>query len=147
MYKKDLISCQHFNEKIPHILVIDGKKKKNIIYDVVLEDVKIVEDRILEIGTHFINKYEQILKMKDMAEIVDRCGMLSELYELELEYLYEKFNLIESYYYIYENTVEPLNAHKVAKIIIEIMYDQPKIDLTADYFANSYIMIIESLRK
>jgi hypothetical protein len=36
---------------------MDGKKKKYIIYDIALDDLKLIENRILEIGTHFINKY------------------------------------------------------------------------------------------
>jgi len=57
LYKKDKVECRFYKESIPHILVLDGKRKKNIIYDIALEDLKVVENRILEIGTHFINKF------------------------------------------------------------------------------------------
>lgn len=142
LYKKDKIQRHFFHESIPHLLVIDGKRKKNILYDIALEDLKLVESRILEIGTHFINKYERIIKMKQLPELVDRMGILSDLFELQEQFLYEKFNLIENYYYLYENTAEPLNAHKIGKIIMEIMYEQPKIDLNSEYFRNSYEILI-----
>ena len=100
-------------------MVADGKKRKNkILYDIVLEDLKLVEDRIIEYGTIFINRYERLIKMKGMPELVDRMTLIAQMFELELEYLYEKFKLIESYYYIYDNTIEPLNAHKIGKLIV-----------------------------
>ena len=126
MYKKDVIRRESYGEKIPHLLVSDGRKRKNnIIYDIVLEDLKLVEERILEIGTHFINRYERLIKIRSLPELADRVCILSELFDLELEFIFEKFNLIEKYYYIYENTVEPLHAHKIAKIIIELIYQKP----------------------
>lgn len=48
-------------------MVADGKKRKNkILYEIVLEDLKLVEDRIMEYGTVFINRYERLIKMKGM---------------------------------------------------------------------------------
>lgn len=78
---------------------------------------------------------------------MDRTALLAEIFDLEVSYLYEKFALIESYYYLYENTTEPLNAHKIAKSIIKIIYEQPKIDFNSDYFKTSYLLIIDALRK
>ena len=43
LYKKDIVEKEFFDEEIPHVMVLDGKKPKNkIIYDVVLEDLKLV---------------------------------------------------------------------------------------------------------
>ena len=67
--------------------------------------------------------------MKKMPELVDRMAVVSTLFSLELKYSYEKFKLLENYYLIYENTTEPLNAHKIGKLIVELMYKKPKIDL------------------
>lgn len=64
LYKKDRVERQFYNEAVPHILVVDGHKKKNILYAIALEDIKLVETRIMETGSHFISKYERILKMK-----------------------------------------------------------------------------------
>ena len=48
MYKKDVIKREYYGQKIPHLLISDGRKRKNnIIYDIVLEDLKLIEDRIL----------------------------------------------------------------------------------------------------
>lgn len=49
------------------MLVIDGKKKKPIIYDIALEDLKIIEDRIINIGSNFVNRYERIIKIKNLS--------------------------------------------------------------------------------
>lgn len=124
------------------MLVIDGKKKKPIIYDIALEDLKLIEDRILNIGSNYINRYERIIKIKSMQEIVDRVTLLSDLFELEEKYMFEKFNLIEAYYYLYENTTEALNAHKIGKVIIDLIYEQPEVDLQMPYFRNSYLAMI-----
>jgi hypothetical protein len=35
---------------------------------------------------------------------VDRVELLAQIYELELRFQFEKFKLIEAYYYLYENT-------------------------------------------
>lgn len=43
LYFKDKVLRNSYNEEIPHLLVIDGKKKKNILYDVALVDLKQVE--------------------------------------------------------------------------------------------------------
>lgn len=48
------------------MLVVDGKKKKPIIYDIALEDLKLIEDRILNTGSNYINRYERIIKIKNM---------------------------------------------------------------------------------
>ena len=40
------------------------------------------------------------------------------MYQLELVYQFEKLNLIEAYYYVYENTKEPLQAYKLSRIIV-----------------------------
>jgi hypothetical protein len=54
--------------------------------------------------TNFINRYERYIKIKSLDEIVDRVDILFRMYELELQYQFEKLKLIEAYYYIYENT-------------------------------------------
>lgn len=132
IYKKDIVSRQHYGKEIPHLLVSDGQKKKNqVMYEIALEDLKLVEKRILEVGTHFINRYERLIKIRSLPELADRMKVISELFEFELKYLYQKFNLIEKYYYIYENTTEPLHAHKVAKLIVSLVYARPEIDLSA----------------
>ena len=67
MYKKDFVEKQFYGQDIPHVMVADGKKRKNkILYEIVLEDLKLVEDRIMEYGTVFINRYERLIKMKGM---------------------------------------------------------------------------------
>lgn len=87
LYKKDIVMRKQYGEKIPHFLVADGKRRKNnIIYDTVMDDLSLIEDRLIDTGTHYINYYERIVKMKDLGEIVDRSAVLEELYELQLEY-------------------------------------------------------------
>lgn len=47
-----------------------------------MDDLSLIEDRLIDTGTHYINYYERIVKMKDLGEIVDRSAVLEELYEL-----------------------------------------------------------------
>ena len=59
----------------------DGKKKKNkIMYEIVLEDLKLVEDRILENSTIYINRYERLIKIRKMPELVDRMVVITEMF-------------------------------------------------------------------
>jgi hypothetical protein len=39
LYKKDKVERNFYDEPIPHIFVIDGKRKKSILYDVAQKDL------------------------------------------------------------------------------------------------------------
>lgn len=77
LYKRDKVTREHFGEDIPHFLVQDGKRsKKKVLYKSVLDDLLLIEDRIMETGTHYINFYERVIKMRGLGEVVDRIGVL-----------------------------------------------------------------------
>ena len=64
LYHKDLVIRKFYGDKIPHFLVSDGKRKKNnIFYERALNDLILVEDRLIEVGTHYLNYYERIAKI------------------------------------------------------------------------------------
>jgi hypothetical protein len=49
-------------------LVSYGKRKKTkIIYEVVLDDIKSIEERIAQNLTIFINRYERYVKVKQLS--------------------------------------------------------------------------------
>ena len=99
------MSCHHFGEIIPHVLVSNGRRlKQRVLYEIAETDTEEAEDRMLQTCTRVINRYERYLKLKGRDELVDRVELLVLAYELEVEYQYEKFRLIEAYYQIYHNT-------------------------------------------
>lgn len=139
LYKKDRVTCHYFGETIPHVLVSHGRRLKNkILYEVANEDMTELEQRIIDNCTYFINRYERYVKIKSLEELVDRVDLLATVYELELLYQYEKFKLIEAYYYIYENTKEPLQAYKISRTIVKLIHRAPDIDREETSFAYSY---------
>lgn len=141
------MSCHFFGEDIPHVLVSHGKRLKNkILYEVANDDMEQLERRILQHCTYFINRYERYIKIKSLDEIVDRVELLTHIYELELQFQYEKFKLIEAYYYLYENTKEPIQAYKLSRLIVQLIYKEPTIDLEETSFAYAYELSIEALR-
>jgi hypothetical protein len=83
------VICEHYGEEIPHVLVCYGKKiKQKIMYDVVEKDLDLIEKRMLEVSTSFINRYERYVRLKSLSEIVDRVELLNRIYELELKYCF-----------------------------------------------------------
>ena len=49
-------------------MILNGKKKKNkILYGIVLDnDIKILEERILNYSTSVINQFERYIKIKNL---------------------------------------------------------------------------------
>jgi hypothetical protein len=148
LYRKDRVSCHFFGEEIPHVLVSHGRRLKNkILYEAANEDMEHLERRILEHCTHFINRYERYIKIKSLDDIVDRVELLALIYELELHFQHEKFRLIEAYYYLYENTKEPLQAYKLSRTIVQLIYKEPEVDLEETSFAYAYELSTDALRQ
>ena len=84
---KDKVKFQYFGEKIPHIIVSNGQRLKNkVLYEVALNDIEEIEERILHNCTMLINRYERFIKIKGLDEIVDRVELLKNVYQFELEY-------------------------------------------------------------
>lgn len=130
------------------MVVSNGRRlKQKILYEIVNDDIEEVEERIMASCTNFINRYERYLKVKSLDEIVDRVELLFQIYALELEYQFEKLKLIEAYYYVYENTKEPLQAFKISKVIVNLIYKQPNIDLEETSFKHAYALNIEAIRE
>lgn len=62
-----------------------------------------------------------------------------------MQFQYEKFKLIEAYYYLYENTKEPIQAYKLSHTIVQLIYKTPEIDLEETSFAYAYQLSIDAL--
>ena len=148
LFKKDRVSCHFFGEEIPHVLVSHGRRLKNkILYEVANADMARLDQRLLDNCTYFINRYERYVKLKSLEELVDRVELLAAVYEHELLYQYEKFKLVEAYYYIYENTKEPLQAFKVSRTIVALILRAPEVDREEASFAHAYELATEALRE
>lgn len=132
---------------MPHVLVSSGRRlKQKVLYEPALQDLEQVESRLLATATSYINRYERYLKVKSLDELVDRMELLTRLYGLELQYQWEKFQLVEAYYYAYENTKEPLQAYKLSRTILALILKPPAVDLSQTSFEQSYRMNIEALK-
>jgi hypothetical protein len=146
LYKKDRVLFEHFGEKIPHVLVSNGQRPKHrVLYEEALQDIEAVEERLMRHCTVFINRYERFLRVRSLPELVDRVELLAQMYQLELEYQFEKLTLIENYYYLYENAKEPLQAYTISANIVKLIHQEPALDLEEPSFVHAYRLSIDAL--
>jgi hypothetical protein len=78
---------------------------------------------------------------------VDRVELLAQVYELELQYQWEKFRLIEAYYFAYENTREPIQAYKLSRTIVQLIDKHAEVDPEETSFTLAYELATEALRE
>jgi hypothetical protein len=63
-------------------MVVSFDMDNYLLYDVTLKDLKELEARLLDTASKFINNFEGYLKIKSVESLVDRHGLLSDLFEL-----------------------------------------------------------------
>eukprot|EP00698_Gefionella_okellyi_P023644 TRINITY_DN8133_c0_g1_i2.p1 TRINITY_DN8133_c0_g1~~TRINITY_DN8133_c0_g1_i2.p1 ORF type:complete len:2292 (-),score=619.73 TRINITY_DN8133_c0_g1_i2:5038-11871(-) len=114
-----------------------------IVYNAALDDMKQLEDEILRLGTHYINKIEQ--RTGGDKEAPDRVQMLVDAFESEMLYQEAKRKVVDCYLESYEHVCDPDNMARLATIINELLALRPRFDLTADYFMQSYASEIVSM--
>ena len=98
----------HFtNDKVLHVV---DDFRVNVLYDVALEDMKLLEEQLLRIGPHYITEHEVFSAMQGRFArmTIDRAAMCERLLELEADYYYEKVKLTQALLDIYENVCDPL---------------------------------------
>uniref|UniRef100_A0A7S4NV28 Uncharacterized protein n=1 Tax=Guillardia theta TaxID=55529 RepID=A0A7S4NV28_GUITH len=106
-----------------------------ILYDVVVEDLKIVQDRMIRIGQHYLKLFETKFKEKGVP---DRVSLLEDLYQSEATY-YESLKLVvDVYLESYEHCVDKDSQARMAQTIMDVMARRPLLDLDVPYMVESY---------
>ncbi|XP_042292989.1 uncharacterized protein si:ch73-242m19.1 isoform X2 [Thunnus maccoyii] len=122
-----------------------------IVYDAALRDLEELENELLLVGSHFIqrNKTKQTGTAErastSTADIrfwagtdVDRVAVLLDLWTCETEFLESKIQLLNCYYEAYQHTAGTEERFALAGVITDIMHSRPHLDLDQDYFVQVY---------
>ena len=134
--------------RVDHIEV-DGKNKEvyvrddygiYIMYECVLQDMKDLEEEMLRIGSFYLNKHESLVNTENTKPypLIDRISLLEDVLQLELDFQFEKVQLIQCYMEAYEHISDPLEAQRLITVITDLMGKRPRLNLEASYFRDAY---------
>ena len=112
-----------------------------VMYEPTLEDMRILEEEMLQIGSHFIQKYEQ-----EGGLLVDRDEVIKCILQKENEYYRGKMELVEEYMCIYEHLTSPYHQYQLIQIITDTMAARPRLNLEASFPTAAYNLEIDLLR-
>ncbi|XP_049452775.1 uncharacterized protein si:ch73-242m19.1 isoform X1 [Epinephelus fuscoguttatus] len=125
-----------------------------IVYDAALKDLKELEDKLLLVGSCFIQR-GRIKKMENASAAdmcswagtdVDRVAVLLDLWECETEFLESKVQLLNCYFEAYQHAAGTEERFALARVITDIMHSRPHLDLNQEYFVQTYRAEIGCLR-
>ncbi|KAL7380391.1 hypothetical protein ABVT39_017041 [Epinephelus coioides] len=125
-----------------------------IVYDAALKDLKELEDKLLLVGSRFIQR-GRIKKMENASAAdmcswagtdVDRVAVLLDLWACETEFLESKVQLLNCYFEAYQHAAGTEERFALARVITDIMHSRPHLDLNQDYFVQTYRAEIGCLR-
>lgn len=124
-----------------------------VVYDCVLQDMKVLEDELCRIASHYLNKTEVLLDPTSQEQserpfpLKDRMEIISDLLAKEAVFQFYKVKLVQVYLECYEHISNPLEQQKVMQIITDQMARRPRLDLEGSYFGDSYDAEITCLTK
>lgn len=119
---------------------------RKIVHAAAVSDLKALENEMLSTGSFFIHQFESATSSSDVERpVVDRIGVLLDLYNSEVWFNLEKRKLMEVYLEIYEHTADPLEKHDLAQRIVDVMVVRPRLDLNDGYFTDAYAVAISVL--
>ncbi|KAJ3193176.1 hypothetical protein HK101_005301 [Irineochytrium annulatum] len=143
-------------------------KGTSIVYDVALEDMKVLEKEMLKIASIYINaglkgrealsttymdelRYKMADRRADVKDItflnpsVDRTQILLEMYECEVRFQYAKIEVINAYLEIHEHASAFDDIKKTSQVITNLIHLRPQFDFDGGYFGYSYNISSKSL--
>ncbi|XP_029350211.1 uncharacterized protein LOC115036227 [Echeneis naucrates] len=120
-----------------------------IVYDAALRDLEKLENELLLVGSHYIqkNRTEVMGKAEKAwtADVhswagtdIDRVSVLLDLWTCEAEFLESKVQLLNCYYEAYQHAAGTEERFALARVITDIMHGRPQLDLEQDYFVQVY---------
>ncbi|EFC45917.1 predicted protein [Naegleria gruberi] len=115
------------------VVVRDANGLK-VMYDSALSDYEELEERLLKIGSYFIERNQATHPKLQ----VDRFMVLESLLESETWYQDSKRKVIDCYMEAYEHCYEPKEQERLATAIMKVMRQTPKLNLESQYFSESY---------
>ncbi|XP_026522286.1 uncharacterized protein LOC113411444 [Notechis scutatus] len=118
-----------------------------VMYDVALQDLKETEKQLLLVASQYIevekgqkagsdsssNSYSRLAQTS-----VDRSAVLLDLWTWEADFLKNKWQLLDSYFEVYQHALDSEERFALAQVITNIMYRRPRFDFHLGYFVNTY---------
>ena len=116
----------------------------NVMYDATFADMRALEQDMLKIMSYFINKLEpmQDTDFRNVFPSVDRFNLVSEIIDCEEKYHRAKLVLALRYLECYEHTCDSLEQQRIIQLIVDLMAQRPRINLSANHFLDSYTVEI-----
>lgn len=114
-----------------------------IVYDCVEGDFVEVKEKLIRLGSFYIEKYENVLG-SDFPE-VDYDYLVCDLLDFECKFQFAKYRLVKILLYFYSNTIEKNDQAALANHILNILSMRPRLSLKNSYFYESYFAHIQSL--
>lgn len=136
-----------------------------IMYEAAEEDLKNLENDMLLLATHFIEKDKSIRNQSkvnrpsetarrrasmmnqgpgdfDIASYahqeLDRFGVLLDLWSNEAAFMEAKRELLDCYIEAYQHVFDRDEKRALAQVITDIMYKRPMFDFDSEYFIKNY---------
>ncbi|XP_053138724.1 uncharacterized protein LOC128339212 [Hemicordylus capensis] len=114
-----------------------------VMYDVALQDLQEVEEQLLLLASHYIEKGHKADSDSSnytawAHESVDRSAVLLDLWTCESAFLENKWQLLDSYFEAYQHTLDSEERCTLAQVITDIIYKRPRFDFHLGYFVTIY---------
>ncbi|XP_063721033.1 uncharacterized protein LOC134847758 isoform X3 [Symsagittifera roscoffensis] len=145
---------------------VQDEKGFYIMYDVAVSDFHMLEKDLLLMGSYFIQKERESFKRSEQMfkkskqgsfldseskmaeeshklskyghEMVDRMGVLFDLWNCEFQFLEKKQQLIDLYMECYHHTLNIEDQRRLAQIVTDLIHLRPRIDPNDSYFVKIY---------
>ncbi|XP_057314205.1 uncharacterized protein LOC130655465 isoform X2 [Hydractinia symbiolongicarpus] len=127
-------------------ILVQDQKGYYVMYDAALRDYKCLEQELLLVCSHFIKRFALVEKSgindidlnKKSSRKVDRFRVLLDIWESEILFCQKKRNLLDCYFEVYHHCVSKEERKSLAKIMMTIMKQRPRIDFNEKYFVKAY---------
>ena len=121
------------NDQVAHVV---DDFRVNVFYDIALQDMVLLEEELLRVGSHYITQHEVFAAMqgRPARATIDRAALVETLLLSEADYYLEKVKLIQTLLDVYENVCDPLEQMRVIQRVTDVMATRPLLDLEASYF-------------
>ena len=113
---KDRLVFKRFDKLVDSEIAVIDEHGIRVVYQESLNDVLMLEEEMVKIGSHYINKLE--LELFEQAgdsplSLVDRGQVAYQLFEQEFELQVVKIEIVQVLLEVYEHTTDPLEAIRI----------------------------------
>ncbi|ELT87774.1 hypothetical protein CAPTEDRAFT_135511, partial [Capitella teleta] len=125
-----------------------------IMYDTAIQDLKSLEEDLLLVTSHYIEKDRELRTIpssrlsnsRQKHKEVDRFAVLLDMWSHETAYLECKKELLDCYMEAYHHVTDRDERRGLAQVITNLLYQRPRFDFQANYFVRCYRLECMCLR-